>query len=94
MANPLRPVEKRTPPGKHWRKYHPAENHYMQIREFNPKPHSMKKNMLQRLLIPKTLGPVTHTVIADLLKAVCQCSSRFVSGSIVRVPESVRALLR
>ena len=29
-----------------------------------------------------------------LLKAVCQCSSQFVSGSIVRVPEYVRALLR
>ena len=29
-----------------------------------------------------------------LLKAVCKCSSRFVSGSIVRVPECVRALLR
>ena len=27
-----------------------------------------------------------------LLKAVCQCSSRYVSGSIVRVPESVRVL--
>ena len=29
-----------------------------------------------------------------LLKAVCQCSARFVSGSIVWVPECVRALLR
>ena len=29
-----------------------------------------------------------------LLKPVCQCSSRFVSGNIVRVPERVRALLR
>ena len=29
-----------------------------------------------------------------LLKAVCQCSSRFVSGSIVRVPACVRVLLR
>ena len=29
-----------------------------------------------------------------LMKAVCQCSSRFVSGSIVRVPECVRVLLR
>ena len=29
-----------------------------------------------------------------LLKAVCQCPSRFVFGSIVRVLECVRALLR
>ena len=29
-----------------------------------------------------------------LLNAVCQCSSRFVSDSIVRVPVCVRALLR
>ena len=29
-----------------------------------------------------------------LLKVVRQCSSQFVSGSIVRVPERVRALLR
>ena len=29
-----------------------------------------------------------------LLKPVCQCSSRFVSGNIVRVPDCVRALLR
>ena len=29
-----------------------------------------------------------------LLKAVCQCSSQFVSGSIVRVPVCVRALRR
>ena len=30
----------------------------------------------------------------NLVKAVCQCSSRFVSGTIVRVPECVHALLR
>ena len=29
-----------------------------------------------------------------LLKPACQCSSRFVSGNIVRVPKCVRALLR